>query len=64
MSKTPCRNRFSRFTVKVHLEDRIRELRTLLDSALPMSFPKETAYIQGSLQECKRLLKHWKLEKT
>ena len=59
MTKTTRRNRFSRFTVKVYAQERIRELKALLDSALPMS----TAKLEGAIAELKLLLKHWKLEK-
>ena len=64
MNKTPCRNRFSRFTAKVHLEDRIRELEANLDRTWTMAYPAEALRLQGAIAELQRLLKHWKLEKT
>ena len=71
MSKTPCRNRFSRFTAKVHLEDRIRELELCIyRTRMPANEEHDTiqraarrVQLLARRSELERLLKHWKLEK-
>ena len=63
MSKTPCRNRFSRYTVKVYAEDRIRKWEAKLDPTWAQAHPAEALRLEGAITELRCLLKHWKLEK-
>ena len=64
MSKTTRRIRFNRFNMKVYAEERIWELEAGLDPTWAKAFPAQALEMLGSLRELKRLLKHWKLEKS